>query len=276
VLTVFSIPKAFTGHVGVIQRNAVRSWAALGEDVQVVLVGDDPGVAEAARELGVAHASTVARSDRGTPRIDDAFARVDRIAEHPLRCFVNADIVLLDDLLPAVAGVRAAFERFLVVGETRDLPLVDDVDLGSPAAAAELRQRALVEGRSRGATAIDYFVFPAGLFDPMPPFVVGRARFDNWLVWRARRQGSVVDATRAVVAVHQTHDYSHVSGGVDEAHLGGEALRNQALAGGGGRIYTIFDASHRLRADGSIHRYPGSVLRARERTRKLAWKLANR
>jgi hypothetical protein len=276
VLTVFSIPKAFTGHVGVIQRNAVRSWAALGEDVQVVLVGDDPGVAEAARDLGVAHAPTVARSDRGTPRIDDAFATVDRIAEHPLRCFVNADVVLLDDLLPAVAGVRAAFERFLVVGETRDLPLVEEIDLASPATRAELRRRALLEGRSRGATAIDYFVFPTGLFDPMPPFVVGRARFDNWLVWQARRRGSVVDATRAVVAVHQSHDYAHVSGGLEEAHFGGEAIRNEALARRDGRIYTIFDASHRMRADRSVHRYAGSRLRARERARKLAWKLSNR
>ena len=45
-------------------------------------------------------------SDRGTPRIDDAFARVDAIAEHHVRCFVNADVLLLDDLLPAVEAVR--------------------------------------------------------------------------------------------------------------------------------------------------------------------------
>lgn len=276
VLTVFSIPKAFTRHVGVIQRNAVRSWVALGEEVQVVLVGDDSGVAEAARDLGVGHVSAVARSELGTPRIDDAFAGVDRIAEHSLRCFVNADVVLLDDFLPAVAAVRAAFQRFLVIGETRDLALVDEGELRSEGARAELRRRALGEGRSRGATAIDYFVFPAGLFDPMPPFVVGRARFDNWLVWRARRRGSVVDATRAVVAVHQSHDYAHVSGGLEEAHFGGEAIRNEALALEDGGIYTIFDASHRMRADRSIYRYPGSTLRAREQARKLAWKLANR
>ncbi len=276
MLTVFSIPKAFDGHVGVIQRNAVRSWAALGDDVQVVLVGDDSGVAEAARDLGVGHLATVARSTLGTPRIDDAFAGVDRIAEHSLRCFVNADIVLLDDFLPAVAAVRAAFQRFLVVGETRDVALVDAVAFESAGARAELRRRAVDEGRSRGATAIDYFVFPAGLFDPIPPFVVGRARFDNWLVWRARCRGSVVDATRAVVAVHQRHDYAHIAGGLEEAHFGGEAIRNEELARQDGGIYSIFDASHRMRADRSIHRYFGSRLRARERARKLAWKLANR
>ena len=42
----------------------------------------------------------------------------------------------------------------------------------------------------------------------------------------------VVDATRAVVGVHQRHDYAHVPGGFEEAHFGGEARRNEELAGG--------------------------------------------
>lgn len=276
MLTVFSIPKPFAGDVAAIQRNAVRSWVALASDVQVVLLGDEHGVADAARELGAGHAATVARSDHGTPRIDDAFARIDELAEHELRCFVNADILLLDDFLPAVSRVRRAFERFLVVGETRDLEIRDEPPLETAEQRQALQRRALEQGESRGATAIDYFVFTAGLFDPVPPFVVGRARFDNWLVWRARQRGPVVDATRAIAAVHQRHDYAHVEGGFEEAHFGEEARRNEQLAGTGNRIYTIYDASHRLRSDGSIRRHAGAILRARERARKAAWKLANR
>jgi hypothetical protein len=136
-----------------------------------------------------------------------------------------------------------------------------------------LRERALATGTSRGATAIDYFVFTAGLFDPMPPFVVGRARFDNWLVWRARQRGMVVDASAAVVAVHQSHDYGHVPGGQDEAHFGEEAEANFALTGGSRTIFTIHDASHRLTANGSVRRNLGAVFRARETARKAAWKL---
>jgi hypothetical protein len=275
VLTLFSIPKAFEGHLGTIQHNAVKSWTLLGNGVQVVLVGSEPGVASSARELGVGHVPGVALSEQGTPRIDDAFARVDAVAEHPLRCFVNADVLLLDDILPAVTSVEKMFQRFLIVGETRDLDIRDGLALDGAGRAA-LRRRALEGGRSRGPTAIDYFVFTAGLFDPLPPFVVGRARFDNWLVWRARERGPVVDATRAVVAVHQRHDYAHVSGGFKEAHFGGEALRNEELAGGSGRIYTILDASHRLQPDGAVRRHVGSTLRLRERARKAAWKLAQR
>jgi hypothetical protein len=276
LLTLFSIPKAFEGHFGVIQRNALRSWVALGPSVQIVLLGDDAGVAQAAAEFGALHVPGLARGELGTPRVDEAFTTVDQVAEHPLRCFVNADVLLLDDLLPAVGRVASTFDRFLMVGETWDLDLPDEVDVRERTSRDDLRAQTLSSGRSRGPTAIDYFVFTAGLFDPVPPFVVGRARFDNWLVWRARQRGPVVDASRAVVPVHGRHDYGHVAGGFEEAHFGREAVRNHELAGGSGRIFTIYDASHRLRADGSVRRAAGSILRVRERARKAAWKLANR
>lgn len=271
-LTVFSIPKPFHGATRQIQRNAVRSWTALGPGVETLLVGDEEGVAEEAHAFGARHLPSVARGEGGTPRVDDAFAAVDAVATTGLRCFVNADIILLPELMEAVERVRAVFDRFLVVGRTVDLDVTSDVT-PDEAGRAELRARAARDGTTRPPTAIDFFVFTPGLFDPVPPFVVGRARFDNWLVWRARTRGSVVDVTRGVLAVHQRHDYVHVAGGLAEAHFGPEAQRNQQLAGSRRRIYTIHDASHVMRADGTIRRHLGATLRARETTRKARWKL---
>jgi hypothetical protein len=270
VITVFSIPKPFDGHVGAIQHNALASWSALG-GVQVVLVGDEVGVADAARAAGADHVGDVATNEHGTPRLDDAFRRVEEIARHPLRCFINADVVLIDDFVPAIRAVHAP--RFLVVGETIDVAVTERLDLARPGVRDELARRAHGEGRSRGATAIDYFVFTPHLFDPIPPFAVGRARFDNWLVWRARQRGVVVDATRAVLAVHQRHEYAHVAGGQAEAHFGPEAKRNLELAGGKSRLYTIYDASHRLDDELRVRRHLGATLRARENARKVSWKL---
>ena len=234
MLTLFSIPKPFEGHVDTIQRNAVRSWCAL-DGVQVLVLGDEPGVADAAEELGAQHLGGLVTNERGTPRLDDAFARVERTARYPLRCFVNADVVFLDDFLPAVQSVQKHAAAFLAVGETLEVAVNEALPLDKHECRGELHRRALAEGRSRGATAIDYFVYSAGLFGSMPPFVVGRAGFDNWLVWSARADGSaVVDITRAVLAVHQSHDYSHVSGGHNEAHFGVEAEQNLSLAGGSG------------------------------------------
>src|SRR5207244_634094 len=53
MVTIFTIPKPFRGHVGEIQRNAIGSWRALRPDVQVVLVGNEEGVEKAARNAGV-------------------------------------------------------------------------------------------------------------------------------------------------------------------------------------------------------------------------------
>jgi hypothetical protein len=277
VLTLFTVPKPFQGHIGDIQRNAIESWRALGALVQIVLIGDEEGVEEAARDGGVEHVGKLARNDRGTPRLDSAFERVETVARHRMWCLINGDIILLDDFLPAVERVASAFQRFLVVGESRDLAVSAGARLSESAVRSELRQRALSGGRLRGYAALDYFVFPKGQFGPLPPFLIGRACFDNWLVWRVRELGDpVVDASRSVVAVHQSHDYAHVAGGLDEAYYGEEARHNERLAGGRAHIYSLHDATHRLRKNGRPRRYWGSTFRARERARVLRARLQAR
>ena len=169
-------------------------------------------------------------------------------------------MILFHDLLAAAGDVAAAARRFLIVGQTLDVEAPAD------------REDALRRGAPRGAAALDWFVFPPGLYGEVPPFAVGRACFDNWLVWKGRREGIVVDATSEVAAAHQPHAYEHLEGGKDEAYYGVEAARNLELAGGKSRLYTIHDASHVLR-DGRLHRNLGAPLRWRENIRKAAWKL---
>jgi len=263
VLTVFSVPKPFVGRIGEIQRRALASWVELAPDVQVLVLGDEDGVDEAAREAGAEYLSDLARTERGTPRLDAAFAAADAVARNSLRCFVNADIVLFDDLPTAARVVSGPFERFLIVGQSLDVD--EPVD----------RDDALARGRRRGAAALDYFVFPATLYADVPPFAIGRACFDNWLVWRARQDAVVVDATADVVAAHQRHDYAHVAGGKAEAYYGEEAARNLHLAGGKSHLYTLHDASRVLRG-GRLHRNPGAPFRWRENVRKATWKLGVR
>ena len=278
MLTLFSIPKAFGGHIGADPAQRGAELAALGHGVQVMLVGDEAGVAASAGSSASSHVPGVALSEHGTPRIDDAFARVDALAEHPLRCFVNADVVLLDDFLPAVTAVEAPFDRFLIVGATARPRRVEDdlvLDGAEPCRARSARAatRAARAARPRSTTSSS----PPGLFDPLPPFVVGRARFDNWLVWQARaaRAGRGCDAAPSSPSTSATTTRTSRAGSRRRTSAA-RRERNEELAGGSGRIYTIFDASHRLQPDGAVRRYLGSTLRLRERARKAAWKLAQR
>jgi hypothetical protein len=275
VITVFATPKPMVGPVAIAQRNAIGSWARLHPAVEVFLIGADEGVAQAARELGVGHVPDVSLSDSGTPLLDSMFAAARERARHDLLLYVNADIVLLSDLRDAAVALAPRFPSFLLVGESRDVPLDRALDFGD-GWERELRDL-VVRGRRRGAGALDYFLFTRDLFAEVPPFAAGRVGFDNWLVWRARADGAaVVDGSRVVRALHQSHEYGHVAGGrAATRQTGAEGARNLALAGGKDRLYTRYDATHLLTSRG-LRPNLLRVGRLKERTRKAVYQARGR
>jgi hypothetical protein len=210
MLTIFTIPKPFVGHVGVIQMNALRSWTFLEPRCQIIIFGDEAGIAEAAGDLGALHVAEVERNEFGTPRLDRVFDRAQELARHRLMCYLNSDIVVRSDLPQTATAIE--FPRFLMLGERTDLDIAEplDFDVGWQ---ARLRSEVRKHGTPHGPTGMDYFVFPAGMVRDMPAFVVGRAGWDNWMVYHARaRRIPVIDTTLAVGVVHQTHDYAHHPG----------------------------------------------------------------
>jgi len=242
LLTLFTIPKPFRGHIATIQRNAIQSWLRLQPACEIILFGDDEGTAEVAAEFGVKHIPDVARNEYGTPLVSDLFEQAQRLATHDLLCYVNADIILLSDFLAAVR--RIPFRRFLMVGQRWDLDLDRPWDFSHPNWEGRLRESVHQHGNLHPPTGIDYFVFTPGLWEVVPPFAIGRTVWDNWLIYGARARGAaVVDATRAVMAIHQNHDYAHIPDGVDGAWKGPEAQRNLALAGGYDHAFTLTDAT---------------------------------
>jgi len=245
-VTVFAVPKPFRGHIGVIQRNAIGSWLRLGPNCEVVLFGDEEGTAEAARELGARHVPTVERNEFGTPLLSSVFAQAGALAQEGALCYANCDIVLLDDFVPSLRRVQARRSRYLMIGQCWDGMLDRPVDFDDGRWQARLREL-LTTTELRHKWSIDYFAFPNGLYGDVPPFAIGRAWFDNWLVWRARELGAaVVDATAAVTAIHQRHDYGHVPGGQDWAYKGPEATENFRIGGSLGRVGSTRDATYVL------------------------------
>lgn len=255
MLTLFSCPKAFTGHFGVIQENAARSWVALGSDVQVVLIGDDDGTAALAAELGVEHVEHVARSEQGTPLISDIFRIGQERARHPLVGYLNADILLLPDFLDAMKTLQSRVGRappFLAVGRRWDLDVAERLSF-APGWAERMDARAEADGVLHGDQGIDYFCFSRGLLGPMPPFSVGRPLWDKWTLYRARAVGAdVIDITAAVRVIHQNHDYSHAGGSREEVWSGPEAEESLRLAGGQQHLFTLQHANRLLRHDGVV------------------------
>lgn len=268
MLTLFSTPKPFKGHIDVIQRNAIQSWLRLDPGVEVILFGDDPGAAEAARELGVRHEPEVRRNPHGTKYLASIFDRAQKIALHQVLCYVNCDIILLPDFAAALRRVLQRFSRFLVVGKRWDTGILDPIDFSQSNWASEIRAKALRANKRRPAQWIDFFVFSRGLYlHKIPPFVIGRPGWDNWLVWFARSAGvPVLDVSEVVTAVHQNHDYSYHPEGAKGVWEGEEARQNYALLHGGRSFRTIDNASYRVTPRGFRKNYHHYVARMKRQS----------
>lgn len=255
MITVFSAPKAFTNpYIAVIQRNAIRSWLALGEHVQVLLIGEEEGLKETAQELGVKYLPQVKRNDQGTPLVNSMFELARQHSSSPYLACVNADVILLPEFVEVVRQISTQASEFLLVGQRWDLDVHEELDFKA-GWDGQLRDVLRKRGRLHPPAGSDYFVFPRQCFVEMPRFAIGRAGWDNWMLFHARQKGwLVVDATQVLPVIHQDHDYSHLPGGQPHYKLP-ETLDNIRLAGGRRAIFTLLDANYVL-SEGGLHKIP--------------------
>ncbi len=245
-LTIFTAPKPFTNpHIAVIQRNAIQSWLRL-PDCQVILIGDEPGIAETAAALGVLHLPNAARNAHGTPLLSSIFSLARQHSHSPLLCYVNADIIFFADVLEAGRRAAQQADRFLIVGQRWDMDITTPLDF-APGWEAALRARVAAQGALHPPMGSDYFIFPRACYTDLPAFAVGRAGWDNWMIYKARAEGwPAIDATHDVMIVHQNHDYSHLPGGQPHYKLP-ETDENIRLAGGRAATrFTLLDTDKRL------------------------------
>ena len=247
MLSIFSTPKPFLGHTKVIQRNAIRSWTRLWPEVEVMLFGDEAGTAEAARDLGATHIPRVERNEHGTKLLNDFFGRAQGMARHKLVCYVNCDIILLNDFRMAVEAVSRQQSDFLAIGRRWNTEITEPLDFDSPEHDQSLRNLVLERGKEQSSWCIDYFVFRRGFYSDIPPLVIGRIWWDNWLVWRARAaKADVIDISAVVRAVHQNHDYAYHPAGHKGVSDDEQAQSNFQLAGGWPHLFNIDDATELL------------------------------
>ena len=144
--------------------------------------------------------------------------------------------------------------EFLLVGQRWDLEVTELLDFEGDWAES-LRRRTWRDGKLHVRAGSDYFVFPRACFQDIPDFTVGRAGWDNWMIFKARQENwPVVDCTSDLDIIHQNHDYSHLPDGQPHYRLP-ETGENIRLAGGRRAIFDLNDASHRL-VGGKIEAMP--------------------
>jgi len=247
LITLFSAPKPFTNpHISTIQRNAIKSWTLL-TDVDVILLGEEDGLAEAAGELGVKRLPNVARSGSGAPLISSMFQQARENSDSELLCIINADMLLMNDFVEAARQAIKLKEKFVLLSQRWDYDITNSLDF-LESWQNRLRSSVLSQNTLHRPAGSDFFLFPRPCYTDVPGFAIGRAGWDNWMIYKARRENwPVIDCTPSIMIVHQNHDYRHLPGGKSH-YTHPETDENIRLAGGPvAARYTILDATHRLK-----------------------------
>ena len=246
LITLFTAPKPFTDpHIAIIQHNAIKSWTLL-PDVDIILLGDEEGLEEKAGELGLKHIPDVALSQGGTPLISSMFQLARDASEGDLLCIINADILLMSDFVEAARDAGKLRDKFVLLSQRWDMDVANPLFF-SEGWADRLREDVGKRGGLHRPAGSDFFLFPRSCYTEVPEFTIGRAGWDNWMIYKARQEKwPVIDCTPSVMIVHQNHDYRHLPGGKSH-YTHPETDENIRLAGGPAAVrYTILDATYRL------------------------------
>ncbi len=245
-LTIFTAPKPFTDpHINIIQRNAIQSWMHLSDEVEVILIGEEDGLSAVAAEFNLKHLPEVARNNWNTPLVSSIFDLARAASDSPVLAYINADILLMPDFVDVARQVVEGAEKFLVVGQRWDYDFTEPL-VFSPNWDQRLRTIIQAGGVLHAPAGSDYFIFPRSVFANLPDFAIGRAGWDNWMIYHVlQNHWPVVDATKSLIVIHQNHDYSHLPGGKIHYDLE-ETKINAALGGGMRNMYITLDASHEL------------------------------
>lgn len=220
-------------HMSLVQRNGLSSWCALDPVPDLMVFGDvQPGLMESTRARVYPPGELSGRG--GVPLITYIIKQGLLVAKHDIVCYVNADIVLMDDFLPAIARCREAFEEYAMIGCRVDVSMSSRVLFNGD--DWQQRLRVLASGQRGYTGGADFFAMPRATWhkalNGMADFYVGRPTWDTHLIWRLLMVGiPVVDVTADVLAIHQKHKYNKGADQTQRHNWPGTA-HNRALAMG--------------------------------------------
>jgi len=247
MLTIFTIPKPFTGENLINQRNAILSWKNSTKDAQIILWGDDEGVEEYSEKLSVEYGGKVPRNNYGTPLISEVFERTKSIAKNQYLMYINADIILLNDFNSIITNVLESLEKHAIVcGRRTDCNLNRSLDFSSDW-IQDLKLNVLPYGQLHSYTGIDYFLFSKSIPVKLKPFAVGRPGWDNWFLFYAKKNNILIlDASEIISAIHQNHKPAYT---IKDT----ETKENQRMLNGFIQVANIYHSDFILNQNG-LHR----------------------
>ena len=209
MITIFCTPKNFEGIFDIIQKNAIRSWRYLSEDLEIIIFGNSKGSQEISNEIKGVYHPDVKTSKNGVPLLSSMFQKANEIASFDVLLFINSDIILPMNFVEVFKKANQTKSKFLFVGHRWDLKVNNFITFDDPVKVAKFWKLSKTRSRKDSPAAIDYFLFRKNSLKSIPEFVIGRPGYDNWLIWYARRNFiPVIDISKEMEVIHQTHHFN--------------------------------------------------------------------
>tara|TARA_B100001029_G_C15059223_1_gene456941 strand:+ start:128 stop:982 length:855 start_codon:yes stop_codon:yes gene_type:complete len=248
MITFFTIPRPFTNLHQTIQSNAILSWKKIYPRCEILVFSDHSTIAEFCKKNKIEFIENFKCNSYGTPLLSDIWSIVKKRSSSDLICYINTDIILFSNFLDRVKSVN--FNEFLLAGRRWDLNITDHIDFNSNW-EPQLKKLINEKGVLHAKTGVDYFLFPKNNMPEMPPFAIGRAWWDNWLLtYFLNKKIPLIDGT-SITTVHQNHDYNHIKSTNNKTtNKGIERNQNEAIANlKNWQIKDISDCTHILNKD---------------------------
>ena len=248
-LTIFAAPKPGDLVPGSASHRAFQSWLGLHPPARVVLFGykDDPSL-QAAVTAGDGRVSLETAFDKnflGVPMFNSLITR-SMAVDTDASLFVNADIILLNDVWSAMDRARRDGPGWVVTGMRTDVetlpfnfpggegeggggggggdgagipfPVDQAAVRNATSLQAAIREHARTSGKLHSYGGVDFWAWDNSgsplMHGSFPSFVYGRGKYDNWFIHALLHDSPrrVIDATNVVTSIHVAHDYAHVPG----------------------------------------------------------------
>ena len=188
--------------------NTVLNWMSLSPTVIPVIFTNDTSVADECSKNGFEVMPISVSAADGIPVLKFMYRDVMRRYNSTFYAYSNSDILftdtLTDTLLQIMFNTTIDLSKpTLVVGQRTN---VDSVTLTEAGNWYNITVTAKTRGKLFTGWAEYYFITPRAYpWRDIAKVVIGRRAYDNWLVYYSRKLNyTVIDATKTILAVHQT------------------------------------------------------------------------
>ena len=191
------------------EHNAINSWLALNKLTEVLVFTEGKQLVSCIDPKRITYKHISGKHPTGLPLLNALFEEASKGSKFDILCYCNSDIILLPDFLERIKPVLKLNYPFLAVSQRIDVHIGTDMDLTNEECVVQLKQVMVSEGKIHPPLGSDVFVFPKFQYSQqtMPPLVVGRPGWDNWMLYDARKRfNKLINFTGDYPAiVHQDH-----------------------------------------------------------------------